>query len=177
MRKKNCLSAGGGDKTFVLETKEVTFAISNPSKYNIAYRIFQHFKTYKAFQKCFKLILCIPYFFTETFTGNLILFLIIFWASVGRELYTVLFCALFVWEYIFLLFYLDYFLRLGTNYQDCINIYGKSFIEKYIDNPITARQIKNMPKIIGFATSAVALDQTDRSLCSFRCSTEIQERL
>ena len=178
LRKNNFyIFLGGKDQSFELETKTVTFAVLDPWKYNINYILFQSLKEYTVFQKVFKIILRIPYFFTETFSGGLMLCLITMWAAVGREPYTVILCAFFISEYLFLLFYLDYLLRLGDNYRDCLNLYGKSFVEKYIGNPFSPYQLKNMPRIIGFASSAVALDQCDRSMCSYRCNGEIRERL
>ena len=96
---------GGINKTFKLKTKEVTFAILQPSKYNINFYIFSKLKKYVIFKFFFKLLLRIPYFFIETFFGSLLMSIVIIWAAIGREPITVVFCFSLMTEFWVFLFF------------------------------------------------------------------------
>ena len=126
------IALGGVNKTFILESKTFTFAIFIPSKYNINFYVFEKVKKFSAFKQFFRLLLVLPYFFTENIVGKFCMSLIILWSAVGREPLTAIFCFSFVVEFFTFLIYMSYFLHLEGVYQYCIDTYGKAFVEKYI---------------------------------------------
>jgi hypothetical protein len=171
------LLLGGVNKKFHLETKEVTFAILKPSKFNISFFIFNKIKYSYIFKKIFNIILRIPYFFTDTFLGSLILSIFIMWAAVGREPITTIFCFSFIMEFWAFLVFMGYFLRLEGIYEYCIEEYGHSFVEKYIENPFTTAQLKQGVRLgicFGFGMSA---DQVDRMFCRTGSVWEAEESI
>jgi hypothetical protein len=171
------LLCGGVNKTFKLETKEVTFAILKPSKFNIGFFMFSHLKFYVVFKKIFKIILKIPYFFTETFIGSFIVSIFAIWAVIGREPITTIFCFSFVIEFWTFLIFMGYFLRLEGVYDYCLDEYGCSFVEKYIDNPFTASQIKTGVRLTATFVVAMGVDQYDRSNCCTNSVWEARENI
>jgi hypothetical protein len=160
------LSLGGTYETFDLGENSLTFVTILPSKYNFYFIIFNKVKNIVVFQRLFKFILSIPYFFTETFIGSLTFCLCVGWAVVGRDLATVMIAYSVVFETIFLTFFLGYFLRLRTVYTFCINTYGISFVKKFIGNPFSGPQIKMGSRLFGAGLSFVGVDQWDRLNCS-----------
>lgn len=62
-------------------------------------------------------------------------------------------------------------------YSYCITTYGTTFVEKYIENPFTNAQGKAIVRGAITFSGIFAADQVNRSICSFRCSSEIKERL
>lgn len=171
------LFCGGTNKTFKLETKEITFAIVKPSKFNIGFFIFSQLKSYFLFKKFFSLILRLPYFFTETFIGIFIVFICSVWAVIGREPITTIFCFSFIVEFWTFLMFMGYFLRLEGVYEYCLDEYGCSFVEKYIENPFTANQLKTGARLTTAFVVGMGADQFDRSSCCTHAVWEAKENI
>ena len=124
------IKLGGKNRSFKLKTKTVTFATLEPSKLNIHFIIFTKVKDFKVFKILFKVLLRLPYFFTEKFLGRFIISCTSIWVGVGKEPVSVIFCANFLVELVLFVLFLSYFLRLNTVYEYCINTYGLSFVEQ-----------------------------------------------
>jgi hypothetical protein len=168
------LNLGGDFETFVLDETSVTFVTIFPSKYNLYYIIFNRVKNIFVFKKIFKIILCIPYFFTENFFGSLLFCLAVGWLVTGRELISVFICYTFVFEVTFLTFFLGYFLRLKSTYKFCIDTYGTSFVIKYIGNPMSGASMKTTGRIVGAGLSFLGADYLDRSSCAKEIKTQAE---
>nr|QFP99067.1 hypothetical protein [Telonemida sp.] len=168
---------GGANKTFLLKNRNVCFAILKPSKYNLTFIVFNTVKQFTLFKVFFKLLLQIPYFFTENFIGRSLFSIIAIWAAVGREPITVIFCFNFLVEFYVFLFFISYFLRLDTVYLYCIDTYGVFFVEKYLVNPLTSAQGKALIRGAVYVAGGFGLDQIDRNACSSRSLHEAREYL
>jgi len=169
------ITLGGINTKFDLNGHLVEFAMIKPYRFNINYLLFKYFKNNFFFIKVFKVILMLPYVFTETRLGSLFLSLAIGWSLVGREICTVLFACTFVFEIFFLTFYLCYFLRLDGVYSYCINTYGSLFVRTYIGNPYTSAQLKLGVKVAVAGSAFLGADQIDRHRCDVGTSNQAQK--
>ena len=171
------LTLGGVNKTFNLHTKDVTFAIIEPSFLNITFIIFENIKERNVFKFIFRYILSIPYFFLENFVGKTLFNLIICWVAIGIEPVSRLFCLCLIVEYFLFLLSLGYFLRLNGVYEYCIKIYGKEFVEVHIDNPMTATHYR-MAQRFGIVTiGAIGVNVTDRAFSYHQELHEINSKI
>ena len=166
------IKLGGENRSFKLKTKTVTFATLEPSKWNLHFIIFTKVKNYKVFKILFKILLIIPYFFTEKSLGRFIISCSSIWVGVGKEPISVFFCANFLVELVLFVLFLSYFLRLNTVYDYCIDTYGLSFVELYVANPLTAAQVKLVARTSIWIGVGFSLDQVDKFNCSNRAIDE-----
>ena len=171
------LTIGGVNKTFNLHTKKVTFAVIEPSFFNITFRVFDNIKEIRLFKIIFKFILSIPYFILENFIGKSLFNLITCWMAVGIEPVSRLLCLCLIVEYFLFLLSLGYFLRLNGVYEYCIDNYGEEFVEVHIDNPLSAAHYR-MAQRCGFVTVGImGVNMVDHTFSSHQEFNEINSKV
>jgi len=158
---------GGEHKTFHLVTVSFRFLVVKPGYFNLPYILFCHWNQYFWFKKVFKLMILYPHFVVETYSGSIFFginfFAMLFWLNC--------FSIVIVIETFFYFFALMVFFRFEGVYQYCIDTYGAAFVEKYIGNPLSNKQVKQLAgKAIVYTSSAlvsvvaaIALDNADQS--------------
>jgi len=154
---------GGEHKTFHLATVSYRFLVVKPGYFNLPYIVFCRWNQYSWFKKVFQLIILYPHFIVETYSGSFF-FAINFYAMLFWLNY---FSIVIVIETFFYFFALMVFFRFEGVYQYCIDTYGAAFVEKYIGNPLSNKQVKQLAgKAIVYISSvvaAIALDNADQS--------------
>jgi len=158
---------GGEHKTFHLVTVSYRFLVVKPGYFNLPYILFCRWNQYSWFKKVFQLMILYPHFIVETYSGSFFFginfFAMLFWLNS--------FSIVIVIETYFYFFALMVFFRFEGVYQYCIDTYGAAFVEKYIGNPLSNKQVKQLAgKAIVYVSSAaasvvtaIALDNADQS--------------
>jgi hypothetical protein len=168
---------GGEQKTFHLVTVSYRFLVVKPGYFNLPYILFCRWNQYSWFKKVFQLMILYPHFIVETYTGSFFFginfFAMLFWLNS--------FSIVIVIETYFYVFALMVFFRFEGVYQYCIDTYGAAFVEKYIGNPLSNKQFKQLAgKAIVYtasaaasAATAVALNIVDQEYSNARCNKEM----
>jgi hypothetical protein len=145
---------GGERKTFHLVTVSFRFLVVKPGYFNLPYVVFCRWNQYSWFKKVFQLMILYPHFIVETYSGSFFFginfFAMLFWLNS--------FSIVIVVETFFYFFALMVFFRFEGVYQYCIDTYGAAFVEKYIGNPLSNKQVKRLAgKAIVLAVTGVTL--------------------